>query len=132
MQYYIIRPIFSDDKDMLFNATGQVKATANSFGTKLVGLIYCSDSFGVDLLVENYLDALESNAQKDKDKYKAFFNQGPERYEPPAAEFDSHTSSVNNEMSRVPTPTGLADAIKQGHEKNKESREFSDSLFFGD
>ena len=49
----------------------------NKFGCRLVGLIPCSDAFGVDLIIDRYQDALAERAKEQKEKQETFLSSNP-------------------------------------------------------
>jgi hypothetical protein len=63
--YYIVR-VLQDDNDetsQSLNESSNVQAKVK-YGCRIIGVITCSDAFGVDLVVDQYNDSLAARARE--------------------------------------------------------------------
>ena len=74
------------------------------YGTRLVGMIPCSDAFGVDLVIENYMTHV------DKQKKAR----------------EHHDDSIRRMSSKTKVQSGDDEANSNGHDKDTYNRETSD------
>ena len=75
--YFAVKPIYEVEVPKVellatsINAEGyEPEPTRQVHGMRLVGLIPCSDAFGVDLLVDHYTAAIKKNAQEKEQKHE--------------------------------------------------------------
>jgi len=61
----------------------------------LVGLIACSDAFGVDLIIDRYNDAIAANAKLAAQKQEAFMTSDPEELEKNGAPLEMKSMHFN-------------------------------------
>lgn len=74
----------------------------HKYGCKLVGMIPCSDSFGVDLILERYNGYIAKRKKEEEERKANFMNTAPETFNLNDTSFEMRGGNIDFKLKTLP------------------------------